>query len=105
MSFNVRPFAPTFGAKLEVSVAAAATAATKLTDSNGPIHIRIANRGTADAAYRFGDSTVAASFTKDPVLPTGAVEVVTCIANGPIYVSTIAAGATGILEFTPGQGV
>lgn len=108
MSFVTQPFSPTFGAKKEISTTASASSATLIASApGGPIQVRICNRGTGDAAYRFGGSSVAAVFTADPVLPAGGVEIVTILpsfGNPDIYVSTIAGGSIGTVEVTPGVG-
>jgi hypothetical protein len=63
--------------------------------------VRVVNHGTAKVAIRFGDSTVTADFSTDMTVAAGVTEVLKLSGT---HVAAIAAGATGVIEFTPGTG-
>lgn len=73
--------------------------------SNEPVArtIRAHNDGSATVLFEYGDATVTAVLANSQTLPAGAVEVQS-VPAGPIYAAVIAAGSTGSVYFTPGQG-
>ena len=112
MAFVFRPIAPLYGSRRDVTTTSSASSATLIAAQvTLPCQLRIVNRGTDYGAYRVGGSTVAASWTTDPTLPSGGVEVITVPIGGDndgvadIYVSTIAGSSIGSMEFTIGRGV
>jgi len=91
------------GSPVTITVSSSASAATKLTDT--PDVVRIANLGTATVWVKFGDSTVSALTTTGMAIGAGVHEVQRFPTKGPAYVSVIAAGSTGDIQFTPGSGL
>ncbi len=72
----------------------------------GRQNIRIMNNGTATAWIEFGDSTVTASLTTSIPVGPGVTEVQTAGSyQVTLYVAAIAAGSTGKIYFTPGEGI
>ena len=73
---------------------------------NAPNGVRIVNNGTATVWIAAGDSTVTASTTTSLPVGPGVHEVLTFSPgqNGDLYMSAIAAGATGRVYFTLGSG-
>lgn len=69
--------------------------------------IRVMNNGTATAWVKFGaDSTVAATVADDFPVGPGVTEVFTFGAEAAtVYAAAIAAGSTGSIYFTPGNGI
>lgn len=64
--------------------------------------IRIMNNGTATVCVNFGDGTVTASMTTGmPIGPGSEAPEIT----GTLNAAAIAAAATGIVYFTPGEGM
>lgn len=104
----MRPFCATQGATKSITVAAS-SGRVQLTSGSaaGEIAIRIMNNGTATAWIRFGDSTAVADATKDIPIGSGGTEVLTAQIpdGGSLNVAAIAAGATGVIYFTPGVGI
>jgi hypothetical protein len=102
----MRSFRPTPASTVNIDVGAS-SASVKLTDDqNGPTSVRVMNNGTATAWVDFGSSTVAAALTTSIPVPAGGVEVLTAQSTGgPVYVAAIAAGSTGKIYFTLGQGI
>ena len=71
-----------------------------------PDSVRVMNNGTATVWIDFGDVTVAATTTTSVPVGPGVTEVLRFQSNGgPLYVAAIAAGSTGIIYFTPGNGI
>ena len=71
-----------------------------------PDSIRIMNNGTATVWVDFGINSATATTTASMPVGPGVTEVVRYQSNGgPLYVAAIAAGATGIIYFTPGNGI
>ena len=115
MAYVFRPFCPKFGSRVDVATTGSASAVTLLASGvTLPFQIRIVNRGTDYGAYRIGNSSGsdgAASWTTDPTLPAGGVEIITIPNRGDtngitdVYVSTIAGSAIGTMEFTLGHGI
>lgn len=96
------PFRPAGGSTVNINVTST-TANVQVTASSGMQQVRIMNDGTATAWIRFGtDNTVVATTSNMPV-PAGGVEVLSH--QGPLWVAAIAAGSTGKIYFTPGEGV
>lgn len=69
--------------------------------------LRVMNNGTATVWIALGDSTVTASTTTSMPIGPGGTEVIRFQNNdlSPFYAAAIAAGSTGKIYFTPGDGV
>lgn len=94
------PFA-TSGTTSNISVAAT-TASVSL---GNPDQVRVMNNGTATVWIKFGASGVTATVNDMP-LASGATEVFTLPAlSGVAFAAVIAAGATGIVYFSSGNGI
>jgi len=74
---------------------------------NGPVTVRIMNNGTATVWLNWGDVSVTATTTSGLPVGPGVHEVLTFSPgqNGLLYVAVIAAGATGRIYFTEGEGI
>lgn len=98
------PFIPVAASTASITVGAAS--ASVAVPVGAPRQVRVMNNGTATVWVSFGVSGVtAAAATGMPVGP-GVTEVVTVPDLGaPTFAAAIAAGATGIIYFTPGAGV
>lgn len=71
----------------------------------GRRQVRIMNNGTATVWVAFGPTGVTASTSANMPVPPGAIEVVTIPDYGATaFAAAIAAGSTGIVYFTPGDG-
>lgn len=71
-----------------------------------PDSVRIMNNGSATVWLNFGDVTVTATTSAGFPVGPGVTEVVRFQRlGGAAYVAAIAAGATGIVYFTPGNGI
>ena len=94
-------FNPVTAGTVSITVGAS-TANVALGVTTALKQIRVMNNGSATVWIEFGGSSItAAGNTGIPVAP-GATEVFTT--NGT-YAAAIAAGATGIVYFTPGTGL
>jgi len=93
------------GATKSISVSSSSQA-VQLESVSEAIQVRVYNAGTATVWIRFGGSAVtAASATDIPIAAgyTGGFSV--GAAGSTIYVAAIAAGSTGSIYFTPGEGI
>lgn len=100
-----QPFIPALGQTVSISVSASSQSVAVSVPPNGGGQVRVANDGTATVWINFGKTGVTASTTTSYPLPAGAVEVVTVpVVGGPVYAAVIAAGSTGSVYFTPGDG-
>lgn len=99
-------FAPTGDDTAQINVSSS-TQRVKLGDISGRLQVRFYNAGTAPVWIKFGDVTVTADTTNDIPIAAGLTGGFTVppIAGGSLYVAAIAAGATGIIYFTPGTGI
>lgn len=102
------PFRPSSAATVSIAVAAT-TANVQImpTGTTGNYSCRIHNDGTATVWLRFGDNTVTSTIPSGATaggmsVPAGGCEVVTVRGT---HVAAIAAGATGNIYFTPGEGL
>jgi hypothetical protein len=96
------PFRPAANQTVSINVGSS-SANVQVTASSGLQQVRIMNNGTATVWIRFGtDNTVTATTSNMPVGP-GTTEVLSH--QGPLWVAAIAAGATGLIYFTPGEGI
>lgn len=95
-------FAPLDGATVSISVSASSQRVA--IGKDGPV--RMMNNGTATVWVRCGDNTVVAT-TNDIPVPSGSVEVLSFnrTTTNSLNCAAIAAGATGIIYFTPGIGI
>lgn len=100
----VRPFS---GGKTTKITVGASTARVLVGNRNGPTQVRICNLGTAPAWIKAGDVTVEATTSDIPIPGNGFTEVQTFSPgeDGTLYIAAIAAGATGDIHFTIGEGV
>ena len=72
----------------------------------GRRQIRIMNNGSATVWVAFGPTGVVATTGANMPIPAGAIEVVSIPDYGATaFAAAIADGATGIIYFTPGEGV
>jgi hypothetical protein len=95
------PFCPAVAQTVSINVGAS-SANVQVTTGTGLTQVRVMNNGTATTWLRFGtDNTVAATTSNLPVGP-GTIEVFSVPA--PVWVAAIAAGSTGLIYFTPGEG-
>jgi len=100
-------FQPSWGHTVSINVASSSANVQVSGFSDNEGAMRIYNEGTATAFINVGfDNTVAAALTNLPIAP-GSVEVITLNVpnNASLYVAAIAAGATGKIYFTPGEGI
>ncbi len=70
---------------------------------NNNSSVRVMNNGTATVWIAFGDVTVTASLATGIPVGPGVTEVLR-LPNAS-YVAAIAAGSTGKIYFTPGEGI
>lgn len=100
------PFAPKKHSTTAFSVSST-TQSAQLSPSPGPMAVRIVNEGTATVWVAFGNAGVQANITDCVRIPAGVTEVLTAMSDDTtaLYVSVIAAGATGAISFTPGEGI
>jgi len=101
-----RSFSPIPGGTTNINVSG--TSQNVLVENrNGPITVRIVNNGTATVWLKSGGATVTATTTTGFPIGPGVHEVLTFSpdAAGNLYIAAIAAGATGIVYFTPGVGL
>ena len=103
---NVDAFGPRRNGTVNINVGAASQR-VYVGRRNGPITVRIVNNGTATAWINWGDSTVTADTTNDLPVGPGVHEVLTFGPDqgGELYIAAIAAGATGRIYFTEGEGI
>lgn len=98
-----RPFSP--GSKTVSINVGAASANVLVTNADGGEQIRVMNNGSATVWIAFGtDNTVAATLAGSMPVGSGSWEVFSR-GGGPVWAAAIAAGATGNVYFTPGEGL
>lgn len=104
-AFTPRPFVPSPAATVNISVSAASQRVS-LGFSGTSRQIRIMNNGTATVWVDFGVSDVTAALATGMPVGVGVTEVVTIPNYGATaYAAAIAAGSTGSIYFTLGEGV
>ena len=97
------PFHPAAGQTVNIDVASS-SANIQVTSGSGMSQVRVMNNGTATAWIRFGvDNTVAATTAAGIPVGPGVTEVMSH--QNPLWVAAIAAGSTGKIYFTPGEGI
>jgi len=98
-------FRPDKAATVNINVSSSSQS-VQVTDSLGPVQVRIMNNGTATVWINFGNSTVTAAVGSGVPIGPGVTEVLTgdTTGPGPLFVAAIAAGATGNIYFTSGRG-
>lgn len=104
---SLEAFAPIDGATVEINVAATtANILVREGQYNSDIDVRIMNNGSATVWLRAGTSAVEATTAHIPVGP-GVTEVLKFAipSTGRLYIAAIAAGSTGKIYFTPGDGI
>lgn len=100
----MRAFKPT-GPTVNIDVSSS-NQEVALSTSPGGFDVRVMNNGTATAWINFGvTGTLAAVATTIPVGP-GVTEVLRVgPKTGAVFAQAIAAGPTGKIYFTPGEGI
>ena len=98
------PFVASPASTVNISVSAVSQSVSLAV--RGRRQIRIMNNGTATVWVAFGPSGVTASTSANMPIPPGAIEVVSIPDYGATaFAAAIAAGSTGLVYFTPGEGV
>jgi H+/gluconate symporter-like permease len=102
----VRSFTPAKNSTVNINVSASSQNIF-VTNRNSPINVRIMNNGTATVWIAAGGSSVTATTTANAPVGPGVHEVLTFEpdVNGNLYIAAIAAGSTGRIYFTPGDGL
>ena len=102
-----KPFTPRIDQTKSITVGAA-SANVQITEPGS--QLRVVNDGSATVWINWGgDNTVTADLTTDIPIRPGETEVlsvpyVPVPSPGALWVAAIAAGATGVIYFTPGEG-
>jgi hypothetical protein len=103
MSIQQIPFRPSLGATVNIDVSSSSQSVSLV--QGGRQNVRVMNNGTATAWITFGPSGTTASLTTSFPVGPGVIEVFTVEDIGAVlYASAIAAGSTGKIYFTPGNG-
>lgn len=98
----MQPFRPFAANTVNISV----SASSQRVEIDNCDSVRIMNNGTATVWVDFGDGTVTAALATGVPVGPGVTEVLKFPAGGArLYVAVIAAGATGSIYFTPGEGI
>lgn len=101
-------FTPVFGQTVNIVVSASSQSIPVSVNPNEDGQVRIFNDGTATVWVSFGrtnQSPTVATSTGMPI-PAGGVEIVSVPPlGGTVSACAIAAGATGTVYFTPGDGL
>lgn len=99
----MQPFYPNRAATVNIDVSSSSQSIAIGT----PDAVRIFNNGTATVWCQFGDSTVTATTSTGFPVGPGVTEVLRSRnADGSkLYIAAIAAGSTGKIYFTPGDGI
>ncbi len=102
----MRAFTASDGKTVSINVGAA-SARVLVANRNGALPVRIHNAGTATVWIRGGGSAVTATTSDIPIGPNGFTEIQTFAPSqgGDLYIAAIAAGATGYIYFTAGEGI
>lgn len=100
----MQPFRPSAAATVNISVSGSSQ---RVQIPGRPESIRIVNDGTATVWCNFGDGTVTAATSTGFPVRSGVTEVLRFKPGGleQLHVAAIAAGSTGTIYFTPGDGV
>jgi hypothetical protein len=102
----VRSFSPAKDNTVNINVSGSSQRVL-VAKRNSPISVRIMNDGTATVWINGGDATVTATTTTGAPVGPGVHEVLTFSPgqDGKLYIAAIAAGATGRIYFTEGEGI
>lgn len=102
----IKSFEPRDDAQAEIDVSGTSQK-VQIAPDHGEVNIRVHNDGTATVWVRFGiEASLTASTTTGISIPAGSVEVLRVRKlSGPAFAAAIAAGATGKVYFTPGEGI
>jgi hypothetical protein len=100
-------FAPVDAADVEIDISASSQRVLVREGQQAQmVAVRVMNNGTATVWIRAGDVAVVSTVARTPIGPGR-----DCIlrfpipATGRLYIAAIAAGATGKVFFTPGDGI
>ena len=98
------PFKPAAGQTVNIDVSASSQSVqVTATGTSGLSQVRIMNNGSATVWIEHGISAPTASLTTSFPVGSGACEVMTL--RNPCFIAAIAAGSTGKVYFTPGEGI
>lgn len=101
----MRPFVPRGDATVSIDVSAVSQQ-VKVCDDRGGVDVRIFNSGSATVWIKFGETGLSADLANDLPIGAGVIEVLRAPQMGSaLTVAAIAAGSTGLVYFTPGEGV
>lgn len=105
----MRPFLPAHVATVNIDVSSS-NQRIAITKAGKCSCVRVMNNGSATVWIEFGDSAVAAALATGIPIGPGGVEVFTGNLVGPgagddLYAAAIAAGSTGKIYFTAGDGI
>lgn len=100
------PFSAVAGATVNIDVSSSSQTVL-VAKTPGTIAIRVMNDGSATVWVSFGNtSSLTASTTTDMPVAAGATECFgVSFAIGSVYAAAKAAGSTGKIYFTPGDGI
>ena len=101
------PFTPIDDANVAISASTTSARAAIARQPSGKHQLRLVNASTTPVRYKVGGSGVTAS-AASPLLPAGAVEVITVSnsdANPQGYVAAVTDSGTATLEFCAGAGL
>lgn len=102
------PFCPADAAEATITVSSSSQRVKIKEGAGGSlVDVRITNLGTATVWIRAGDVTVTATNARTPIPAGPFCEVLQfpIPATGVLYIAAIAAGSTGNITFTPGDGL
>jgi len=102
----IRSFSPAIAKTVNIDVSATSQRVL-VASCNSPITVRIMNNGTATVWINWGDVTVTATTANGLPIGPGVHEVLTFSPDqgGLLYIAAIAAGVSGRIYFTEGQGI
>jgi hypothetical protein len=97
-------FRPLLGATVNIDVSSSSQSVSLAVTSKQ--QVRVMNNGTATAWITFGPGAATATTTAGIPIGPGVTEVLSVEdLGGTLYAAAIAAGSTGKIYFTPGQGL
>lgn len=101
-----RAFASTANTTVNINVSASSQS-VRLVNRQAPVAVRVVNNGLATVWIGWGGPSASVTTSTGLPIGPGVHEVLTMEPdlNGELYIAAIAAGATGIIYFTSGEGV